>query len=460
MRRVWITGSLVGTLLVSAGCFGTKGPEKLKAQAFYQAKPTTQPLDAAAQKTTVGDPNAANATPEPSPASTSKASAIDPAVPTGSLAPQPASPPVRGDTTGGYMLVGTVVAEANGQPIYADKILAKINEALAARAKQLERREFRIAATTLIGKQIMEDITNELEFAAAQRNLNEEDQQLATGLTTQFRQKEITKAGGSLAVARARYTADGIDFDERVKEEYRKNMIQIFYYKKVFPRVQISADDMRRFYELNLDRMFTEKSEVLFRLIRVSVKEAGGVKEAWDNMKKVQEMLARGDSFGDVAASKYNDRIYARQRGFIEVKRDETGQVAKNDNGEPVGAWFQKGAMRQEDLENAIFELEVGQTTTVVDGGDALYLAKLEGKKAGNVKAFETEEVQKEIFRIMTAEQRAELRRKEQKRLMDAAVTRTDEKAVESTIEMAMQKYAIWNRSDNADQSAAVETGK
>jgi parvulin-like peptidyl-prolyl isomerase len=463
MKRVWITGSLVGTLVVGAGCFGTKGPERLKAQAFYhaQTQPTTQPSpsDTLAQKTTIGDPDAAKAARSPEQAA-NKVSAIDPAVPTVPPAPQPAPPPVRGDTTGGYMLVGTVVAEANGQPIYADKILAKINDALAARAKQLERREFRIAATTLIGKQIMEDITNELEFAAAQRNVSEDDQQLATGLTTQFRQKEITKAGGSVSVVRARYAADGIDFDERVKEEYRKNMIQIFYYKKVFPKVQISADDMRRFYELNLDRMFTEKSEVLFRLVRVSVKDAGGVKDAWDDMKRVQEMLARGDNFADVAASKYNDRTLARQRGYMEVKRNEVGQVLKDDKGEPVGMWFQKGAMKVEDLEKAIFALNIGEMTTVIDGGDALYLAKLEAKKSGSVKVFESEEVQKEIFRIMTAEQRAELRRKEQKKLMDAAVTRTDERAAEDAVEMAMQKYAIWNRTDKPAQSASVETGK
>ncbi|MGE5611122.1 MAG: hypothetical protein ACM359_17865, partial [Bacillota bacterium] len=121
MKRVWITGSLVGTLLIGAGCFGTKGPERLKAQAFYQAqtRPATQPSDALVQqKTTVGDPNAAKAAREPEPA-TPKVSAIDPALPTPLPAPQTGPAPVRGDTTGGFMLVGTVVAEANGQAIYA-----------------------------------------------------------------------------------------------------------------------------------------------------------------------------------------------------------------------------------------------------------------------------------------------------------------------------------------------------
>ncbi|HEX2970795.1 MAG TPA: peptidylprolyl isomerase [Tepidisphaeraceae bacterium] len=455
MKRLWITGAMMGTLVVGSGCFGTKGPAKLKPQAFYQAQtqPATQPsaeTQATATTATPADATAAPASGQGTPDSaTTPVAAANPA-------PQPAPTPVVGDTIGSFMLVGTVVGEANGQAIYADKILSKINDALSARARQLEPREFRIAATALINRQIMEDITNELEYAAAQRNLGEEEQQLATILTSQFRQKEITKCGGSLAVARARALADGIDFDERVKEEYRKNMIQIFYYKKVFPRVQVSADDMRRFYEMNLDRLFTEKSEVLFRVIRVGVNESGGVKDAWDRMKRIQEKVARGDDFADLAAAQDN-RVYARQRGYLTVKRDEAGQIVKNDKGEPVGLPIQKGSLKQEDLEKAVFALEVGQVTTIIDGGDALYLAKLEGKTAGTVKAFEAEEVQKEIFRVLSADQRSELRRKEQKKLLEAAVTRTDEKAVDVAIEMAMQKYAIWNRSDKPAQSAAVD---
>src|SRR5437867_13455137 len=100
------------------------------------------------------------------------------------------------------MYIGTVVAEVNGQPIYADKILAKIDAELSAKAPLLEPREFRQAAESAVRKQVKYDIALELQFAAAQRNSTNEDQQRAEALAAQWRQREITKAGGSVAVAR------------------------------------------------------------------------------------------------------------------------------------------------------------------------------------------------------------------------------------------------------------------
>ena len=43
------------------------------------------------------------------------------------------------------MYIGTVVAEVNGQPIYADKILTKVDTELSAKAPILEPREFKLA---------------------------------------------------------------------------------------------------------------------------------------------------------------------------------------------------------------------------------------------------------------------------------------------------------------------------
>ena len=75
------------------------------------------------------------------------------------------------------MYIGTVVAEVNGQPIYADKILAKVDAELSAKAPLLEPREFRLAAESAIRKQIKYDEALEQEFAAAQRNTSEEEKQ-------------------------------------------------------------------------------------------------------------------------------------------------------------------------------------------------------------------------------------------------------------------------------------------
>ena len=71
-----------------------------------------------------------------------------------------------GASSGTFMYIGTVVAEVNGQPIYANKILSKVDAELSAKAPLLEPGEFRAAATNAILKQIKYDIALEQEYAA------------------------------------------------------------------------------------------------------------------------------------------------------------------------------------------------------------------------------------------------------------------------------------------------------
>src|SRR4051812_40603652 len=194
---------------------------------------------------------------------------------------RPATRPSLGASSGTYMYIGTVVAEVNGQPIYADKILAKVDAELSVKAPLLEPEEFKAAARNAIFKQIEYDKSLEVQFAAAQRNSTEEEQQRAAALTAMWRQREIIKAGGSLAVARRMsLDKDGIEFEEKVKEQYQEYMIGIWFQGRVLPRVQVSGDDMRRFYEQNVATLFTDKSGVRFRAIFISAKVKGVREEA------------------------------------------------------------------------------------------------------------------------------------------------------------------------------------
>lgn len=442
MRR-WLFGAAIaGIVSTGIGCHHKRPPAaKLQPQAFYA------PAGGAASA-------AVSATPATAPVAVANAVPANPA-PAPAPAPVPASrPSILTASSGSFMTVGTVVGEANGHPVYADKILARIDAALISKAKQLEPAEFRAFAKDLIAKQVMEQITDELEYAAAQRNTTEEEQQIAYAITAQFRQKEVTKAGGSVAVARAKAAEDGIDFDEKINEEYRRNLIRLYYGKKVWPKVQVSAQDMRRYYEVNREAMFTEKAAVRFRVIYIDFKKTGATdpkdatKLAWNKMQGLYEKAKRGDDFAVLAAADNDNAIWKRNRGYMDMtdKFDENGQPLLTQTGQPVkeGAWLQKGSLRQEELEKAVFSLNPGELTSILDLGEGLYLAKVEEKKTGRVRAFEEDAVQTDIRERMEREQRMALRRKEQKKLLDAAYTRTDEKALDVAVDMAMQKYAMW----------------
>src|SRR5262249_15152676 len=153
-------------------------------------------------------------------------------------------------------------------PIYAEKVLAKIDAALAAKAKskELDLRGFRKYAENLIRRQLRDDIALELEIAAALRNTTDEEQQQAKALTMVWRIQQITKAGGPLAVTkRLSLDNDGVDFDQKVEEQYRRYLVIIYFQRRVEPRVQISGDDMRAYYDRNLEKLYTEKAGVRFR---------------------------------------------------------------------------------------------------------------------------------------------------------------------------------------------------
>src|SRR5947209_7559948 len=168
MHRNCIAASSVLFLFLFAGCGSTRHlPATLKPQAF-QPKPNAAPT------------TANTAVPATQPGKNSTAVAIDDSQIT-ALIPttRPATKPTVGASSGTFMYIGTVVAEVNGQPIYADKILAKLDAEFSVKAPLLEPREFRQAAESAIRKQIKYDIALELQFAAAQRNSTDEEQQRA-----------------------------------------------------------------------------------------------------------------------------------------------------------------------------------------------------------------------------------------------------------------------------------------
>src|SRR5258707_579992 len=129
MHRNPIAVSLALALFVSLiGCGNSKHlPDAIKAQSF-------QPGAKGAPTQTVASGRSGGAD-----AADSSTIAIAPAT-------RPATRPAVGASSGTFMYIGTVIAEVNGQPIYANKILTKIDTELSAKAPILEPREFKIAA--------------------------------------------------------------------------------------------------------------------------------------------------------------------------------------------------------------------------------------------------------------------------------------------------------------------------
>jgi parvulin-like peptidyl-prolyl isomerase len=322
------------------------------------------------------------------------------------------------------LTLGAVLAEVNGKAIYADEVFARIDKALHSKAMELDEQGYAVAAQQLIHDEIMTRISDELAYSAAKRSLSQQDQTLADAATERWRRKQITDAGGSLQLARAKAQNDGDDFDKMVQRQERRFMIDLYRQKKIYPRVQVTVQDMRQYYNRNRETLYTEHPTARFLVIKVDPDRSGGRDAA---LKKIQEIRRRalaGEDFAKLAHDLSDDSAL----------RSKSGDVG----------WVDKGAYRLDAVEKAAWTLQPGEVSDVIDTDGDFYLVKLLALKRGKVIPFENEQVQEQIDQTLRLEQVRQLVNDAEQELRANAAVWDNPQAKSITMEMAMQKYAQW----------------
>ena len=152
-----------------------------------------------------------------------------------------------------YVELGSVVAVVDGKPIFANKILRLDAPLYREYAQQMDMQHYEVAVRAELSAMRDELIYDELEVAAALKSLDDKDKQMADALTARWRVQQIDEAGGSLGVARQKALAQGKTFEEAVEDHHRWLLQQIYYEKKISPRIQVSRVDMVKFYKDHQD---------------------------------------------------------------------------------------------------------------------------------------------------------------------------------------------------------------
>lgn len=455
MARIYrgILSALIAAIWLATGSGACSGPpvEPLKGGAFYPSAPAhvtgrTAVTDTvtAVPGSTVADSPADDASAPVKSINPIVSQAISPtleraAIPsstaaTGAAATNtPTTSVDPGISSGQYMMVGGIVAKVNEAPVYASQVLNLVSRDLAAKSREMDASQFRRYAADELFQSREHFIRTEVMVAAAQRNLEPSEIALAQALTTDWRQKRITEAGGSLALARRRAAAEGLDFDEMVNEQHRTFLSQIFMQKKVFPRIQITAQDMRDYYRANVDTLFTQHEQIRYRMIRIDPANVGGKDAAIARVKQIQEKAAAGYDFAELA------RTYNSDQGL-------SGNGGLSD-------WTDRGAMRAEKLEAALLKLQPGQVTQdfIQESDGMFYVAKLEDRKPGRVAPFDDPTVQEKIYNTLRAQQFRTLTDQFVGELERQAIVdppdrdrRPDDSMLQLVVQMAMQRYPQW----------------
>lgn len=399
-KKLLLTLSLAA-LLPAAGCSSGKPTTKLTPNSFH---------DRAGLKV-------ADSSPATRPAPIAAAVLATP--------PLAIAPVTVGVSLGQYQTLGGVVAEVNGYPIFANKVFRQLKPELSARALEMDETQYRNFVSQEIAKKIAGLERDELVFGAADRSLVGDDRKMASYLTMQWRTRQITEAGGSSELAQRKATADGNNFDELVFDQYRRYMTEVFYRRKVVPRVQITADDMRASYEMTRDKDFTEHDEIRFRLIKVLTRSWGSKDAARKQAETILEQLKTKD-FAEVARTSNDDARLARSGG------EEI----------PV----QRGAYSLEKVEAALWETKPGGITPIIEDWAGFYIAKVESRKDGKTQAFEDHLVQDKIYKALWARQFRALTDDIEQTLRRNSMVRDGKDMTQTAIDMAMQQYPTWSK--------------
>jgi hypothetical protein len=414
----------VGNAGTAVGSGGTVG-------AGEAARPAVQiptgGKNAKPQPTTPGTPSTPDPTPRGDASPTTPAG--EPASAGGSPAPSNGALPPIGASSGQYMTLGGVVAEVNGVPIYAHKVLSVLDPILREKAKKLDADAFRRQAKQDIVRRTEELIRLELFYAAAQRSLDADDKHLADLMTVQWRVQQITKAGGSVELARRRARDEfGMDFDEMAAEQSRNELIRIYDQKKIIPKIQVSASDIREYYEKHLKDQFSATERVKFRLLKVDIAKTGGKDQA---IAKVADKLKRaraGEDFNEMVQKENDERMFATKDAL-----------------DMNPASFSIAPVRE-----ALEKLQPGQVSDPIPDATGFYLVKLDERTPGRVRPFEDQKVQDEIRTKLRLEQYGRLRQQDLGRLMQASIVKPsmavfngDPRATPTPIEQQMMNIAL-----------------
>lgn len=435
----WMAGASIAALLLG-GCADVASPaHPLNPQSFL-VRPPDAPSEGPVDKTWPPLYNTERKTPPPDartdPVNRPISKTVQEAVVSPEIAAQenpaasatePAVRPVGGNTTGVDQVIGSVLGDVDSEPIYADKVLAVLDRPLAAEAKKYDATRFRDVAADLIQRQVMEFIHADVEFTAAKRNLESKDEQLATQETIRWRAEQIAHSGGSVELAKRRAIDDGTTLDELARQHYRLIMTQLYYQRRVVPQIQISASDIRTYYQANREKEFTQPELVRFRVIRIDTEKYATPDDAVAKITKARDRVNNGTDFAQVAGELNDDALLLANKGDPQP-----------------GEWMSRGAFVAVPVDEAIWKLQPGEITGIIKSGAYLYLAKLEQRKGGKVQGFADQDVQEKIYETLRRQQFNTLREQVRQDLEKKAAIRLNPDMMQVALEMVMQKYPAW----------------
>ena len=341
------------------------------------------------------------------------------------IAPPVTAPPSKslpqGITAGGStqnakpLEGGEIIARIDGQIVLASDILWQVNKILEANADRIPPAKRKEITDHLLRQQLMGMIDTKLLYADFRRTIPPENiPTVEANLTEPFEEHEIPRLMEVLEVESPQALEEELTKLGTSKQEMKRQFIERTiageWLRQRTPKPKdVSVDELREHYEKGVAAgEYDFPAKVRWEELMVRLKKHNGDRNAaW------QAICALGNEVWRHVAANPDLRgpIFAN----IAVKKSD-GFTAKKGGQHD---WTTEGALRSDAINEALFSLQIGQMSDVIETEQGFHIVRvLERKGAGRTPFTEA---QSDIRKGLEEEQRKELVESEVQKLRESS---------------------------------------
>jgi parvulin-like peptidyl-prolyl isomerase len=299
-----------------------------------------------------------------------------------------------------------VVARVNGAPVFAGDILVRWGPYLQQAKKKLPPDQYAEYRSMIIQKNLRNHIERRLLAERLKSSLKTEQvQQLETFCDKLF-QKQIDKLKDELKVStktelELKLNEQGTTLDA-VKEDFITQQLAVEYVKSHIERPRpIGRPDLVSYYQSHLDD-YKIPAKVRWQQVQVSWNGKTSQPQARTRIQQAHGALERGQPF-ELVAKQFSDGPTATSGGEWD--------------------WTSRGALAEQKLEDAIFELPIGQLSPVIEGKTAFHIVQVVDRQAESRTPFG--DVQDDIAKKLEQSLQQNLPQQFVQQLFDEAIIET-----------------------------------
>ncbi|MCG8448903.1 MAG: peptidylprolyl isomerase [Pirellulales bacterium] len=308
---------------------------------------------------------------------------------------------------------GEIVARVDGQIILASDVLWQVNQIIEANRQRIPPQEIDKARQVLLRQQTLGLIDTQLLYADFRRNVPAENlPSIEKNLVKPFEEQEVPRLLKMLKLKNRRalaafFAENGTSLAD-VQRQFGERTIAGEWLRQMTPKPRpVTHEEMLSFYEERKEEYAypaqARWEEVMIRFDRVGGDRSTAYKMCADLGNEIWQKVSqnpqfRGEAFTEIAVEKSHG-FTAREGG-------------KHD-------WTTKGALRCQAIDDALFSLQVGQMSNIIESEQGFHI----------VRVLQRKDVGRTPFTEAQAEIREQLEKERQQQLVEAEIIKLRRKS-------------------------------